>query len=135
MFCGCNKVPVIRGEAMGGADVYFKGLVTVLICTLIFAVVAIPLALRKIPRNSIYGFRTQATLSDDFVWYEANAHFGRGILIAGIVSAVAMLILYNIPGVYPECFLKLSIIVLAVPPLVAALMTQRFIRKIPRKSC
>lgn len=118
---------------MGGADVYFKGLVTVLVCALIFAVVAIPLALRKIPRNKVYGFRTQTTLSDDFIWYEANAHFGRGILIAGIVSAASMLILYNISGVFPECFLKLSIIILAVPPLVAALMTQRFIKKISRK--
>ena len=49
------------------ADVYFKGLVTVLICTLIFVIIAIPLILRKVPRNTIYGFRTPTTLANDFI--------------------------------------------------------------------
>jgi hypothetical protein len=55
----------------------FKALVTILICNAIFVMIAIPLILRKVPRNIIYGFRTRATLSGDFIWYEANAYFGK----------------------------------------------------------
>ena len=57
---------------------YGKGLVTVCACDLVLALVALPLALRKVQRNRAYGFRTPTTLSNDFLWYEANAHFGRG---------------------------------------------------------
>lgn len=58
-------------------SVYEKGLVTILACNALFALVSLPLVFRKIPRNGFYGYRTRATLSSDFMWYEANAYFGR----------------------------------------------------------
>jgi hypothetical protein len=44
--------------------------------------ISIPLILRKVPRNVVYGFRTRATLGDDLVWYEANAYFGRRLVVS-----------------------------------------------------
>jgi hypothetical protein len=41
-------------------SVFEKGLITVLGCALLFVDLAIPLTLRKFPRNTVYGFRTQA---------------------------------------------------------------------------
>lgn len=55
----------------------FKTLVTILICDAVFVIISIPLILRKVPRNIVYGFRIRATLEDDFVWYAANAYFGK----------------------------------------------------------
>ncbi len=109
-------------------DVFDKGFITILGCTSLLILIAIPLVLRKVPRNIVYGFRTRATLSDDFVWYEANAYFGRGLLIAGLVTAAAILILYCARGVSPGFFLKVSIAALVVPPLLATLATLRFVR-------
>jgi len=40
----------------------FKALITILICDAVFAIIAIPLMLRKVPRNVVYGFRIKATL-------------------------------------------------------------------------
>jgi len=113
-------------------SVFEKGLITILGCTLIFVLLSIPLILRKVPRNIAYGFRTRATLSDDFVWYEANAHFGRGLLIASVISAVAVLLLYLSQGISPGFFLKASIVALVAPPLVAVFATMRFIRSLTR---
>lgn len=96
-------------------SVFEKGLITILGCTLI-----------------AYGFRTRATISDDFVWYEANAHFGRGLLIASVISAVAVLLLYLSQGISPGFFLKASIVALVAPPLVAVFATSRFIRSLTR---
>jgi len=69
------------------------GLLTILGCSFPMAVVAVPLVLRKVPRNRIYGFRSKATLRNDRTRYEANAYFGRGLFAAGIVTAVSMLFL------------------------------------------
>jgi hypothetical protein len=109
-------------------SVFEKGLITVLACDAVFALIAVPLALRKIRRNVFYGFRTRATLADDFVWYEANAHFGRGLIVASGVSAVAILLLYWKGSLSPDAFFKASIAALVVPSLVATIATFRFIR-------
>ena len=108
----------------------FKGLVTILVCDLIFAIIAIPLILRKVPRNVVYGFRTRSTLENDFVWYEANAYFGRLFFISSFISALLIVFLYFSNLVSVQNFLKASIAVLVVPPLVAVLLTLRFIRSI-----
>lgn len=119
---------------MSGYSAYLKGLITICACDLVFALIALPLALRKIPRNLAYGFRTPTTLSDDFLWYEANAHFGRGLLLSSLVSVLAVVVLYSVPGLSAENFIKASIAALAVPPLAAALLTQRFVVKLKQGS-
>ena len=56
----------------------------------LFAIIAIPLALRMIGPNAWYGFRTPETLADPELWYSANAFAGRAMLVAAIVSAVLL---------------------------------------------
>ena len=111
-------------------SIFEKGLVTILGCALLFALLAVPLIVRRIPRNRVYGFRTRSTLIDDRVWYEANAHFGRGLLIASISTAIAILVLYGVDGLAPALFLKASIVALVAPLFVAILATSRFVRSL-----
>jgi uncharacterized membrane protein len=117
-------------------SIFGKGLVTILAVDLVLALLAIPLLLRKVPRNVAYGYRTRKTLSDDFIWYEANAHFGRGLLIACAVSAVTILVLYNAMALSPPVFLQASIVALVAPSFVAMLATARFVRSLaPGSPC
>ncbi len=110
-------------------SVFEKGVVTILGCAVLMALIAIPLALRKAPRNIFYGFRTRSTLRDDATWYAANAHFGRGLLIASLFTAVGIVVLYG-AGLEPAVFLKVSVGVLVAPLAVAILSTFRFIRSL-----
>jgi hypothetical protein len=110
--------------------VFFKGLVTVIVIDFVFVVLSIPLILRKVPRNIVYGFRICATLGDDFVWYEANAYFGRGLVVSSFGSAAAVLMLYRVPGVSQHFFFVSTIVALVVPPLVTTLLTLRFARSL-----
>lgn len=107
---------------------FFKGLVTVLVIDLVFVVLSIPLILRKVPRNIVYGFRTRAALADDFVWYETNAYFGRGLAVSSLISAVAVLMLHELNGVSQRFFFVSTIGALVLPPLVPILLTLRFAR-------
>ncbi len=61
---------------MNFSSVYFKGYVTILVCEGIFALLAIPLILRKIPRNTIYDYQTKRTLKINEVWYAPYSFFG-----------------------------------------------------------
>lgn len=58
-------------------------------CGLI-AAASVPLILRCVGPNPIYGFRTPRTLSSPEIWYPANAFAGWALLIAAAVSAVGL---------------------------------------------
>jgi hypothetical protein len=61
-------------------------------CVLL-VIVSIPLILRLVPPNGIYGFRTGATMSSPATWYRANAFMGWALLIAAVVSANVLVLL------------------------------------------
>jgi uncharacterized membrane protein len=101
---------------------------TVMACDALFIVLAIPLMLRKVPPNVVYGYRTRATLTNEALWYEANAHFGRGFLIGSAISGVAALVLWWIKPAAE--LVPLLVIALVIPLLVAALATARYIHRL-----
>ena len=59
----------------------------------VLALMSIPLLLRWVPRNYVYGFRVAATLRSDPVWYEVNALFARHTFLLGLLMIVLELIL------------------------------------------
>jgi uncharacterized membrane protein len=115
-------------------SVYDKGFVTVLGCSVLLVLIAIPLALRMVPRNIVYGFRTRTTLRDDAIWFEANAHFGRRLLVASLCGALAAYLIYRFQLFSPETSLPISVFILVAPSLLAALSTAGYIRSITRGS-
>lgn len=108
--------------------IYDKGIFTILAVSALLIAVAVPLALRRIPRNVVYGFRTRATMANDDIWYEANAYFGRGLIASTVCGFFLAYVIYLIRPFSPELFLPVSILVLAAPSLVATIATARHVR-------
>ena len=54
------------------------------------AAISVPLILRRVPPNGVYGFRTNLTRSSTDIWYAANAFMGWALLVAAIMSAGAL---------------------------------------------
>ena len=50
---------------------------------LLLIAAGIPMWLRRVPRNALYGVRFASTLSDDRIWYEINARCGRALVVIG----------------------------------------------------
>lgn len=111
-------------------NVFNKSLITILVCSAVFCLLSIPLILRKIPRNPVYGYRTRATLGDDTIWYEANAYFGTRFLIGTIVSVFIAIIVYECRCISLDIYPLLTVVLLAAPVTVAGLLTTRFVRAI-----
>jgi hypothetical protein len=61
---------------------------------LVLAGLSVPLILRKIPPNGLYGFRIPATLENTQLWYKVNAYAGKRLLVVGLATAVGAIILY-----------------------------------------
>jgi uncharacterized membrane protein len=61
------------------------------ICALI-AVAAVPLILKLIPPNEIFGVRTERALSKSEIWYEVNRFGGWALVIAVGFTALLLMI-------------------------------------------
>jgi uncharacterized membrane protein len=110
-------------------DIHDKSLITVLGVSLLLVMVAVPLALRRVPRNAVYGFRTRATMQEDELWYSANAYFGRNLIAAtvcGCALAIAIYVFFPLPL---DSVVPVSVLCLAAPGLIATLATLRFVRR------
>jgi hypothetical protein len=65
---------------------------------------SIPLILKKIKPNALYGFRVQQTLDDPQTWYAVNAYSGKWLLAAGIATLMAAVGFYLIPGISLDAY-------------------------------
>jgi SdpI/YfhL protein family len=60
---------------------------------------SLPLLLKKIPPNPVYGFRLSPALDDPRIWYETNTHSAKRLMVAGASSVVAAIALYFVPSI------------------------------------
>jgi hypothetical protein len=78
-------------------------------------VVGIPLALKMIPPNRFYGFRTSTTFSSLDAWYRINFATGLALLAAGLVSGFAALLLgYGVVKMHSESRYLIGILLTAL---------------------
>ena len=99
-------------------------LAIVLGSAVVTGLIAVPLALRKVPRNRIYGIRTRRTLADDATWYDTNAYGGRCLLVASAVTLVIVAVLHAV-AVPPAVLTPACLAALVVPSLTAAILAVR----------
>lgn len=83
---------------------------------LLMAFAGMPMALGRVRRNSLYGFRTRKTLQSDHVWYLANRYSGRALIIAGLfvmAMCVPMFLIATLVGL-KAAYLLPVVLVLAL---------------------
>jgi uncharacterized membrane protein len=73
--------------------------VAVLLAPLMIVAVSIPMAMRRVPPNQFYGFRTAKTMSDERIWYEANQKAGINLIVAGLLTVALWGVLRMTAGV------------------------------------
>jgi membrane-associated PAP2 superfamily phosphatase len=104
--------------------------ISLLVACVIVAAVAVPLMLRLIPPNPLYGVCTERTLTQQSTWFEVNAFGGRALLIAAGIAALLIM-------VYQGTWLRsgwaqLAVFVIAIVAAIASTLV--FERKLPRRA-
>src|SRR5689334_4885003 len=71
---------------------------------LLLAAISLPLIRRKVPPNSLYGFRVRRTLEDPKVWYDVNEFAGHCMLRLGLFTSVSTVVLYFVSAISPVAY-------------------------------
>lgn len=70
-----------------------------LICNLFIALIttlpAIPLVFKKIPPNSLYGFRMSKSFQSENNWYLINTYGGKQMILWGVIHLILLLIVWK----------------------------------------
>lgn len=69
-----------------------RRLLLISVCGIV-GTLSVPLILKKVRPNPVYGFRTPRTLSNPEIWYPANAFAGWAMLVAAVTSAGVLAVL------------------------------------------
>jgi uncharacterized membrane protein len=64
---------------------------------LLILLLAIPMILRRVPPNAIYGVRTEASFASDSDWYRINAIGGRYLAVSGLVIIIVGIVGFFLP--------------------------------------
>lgn len=95
-------------------------------------VLALPMLRDKVPPNPWYGFRVPSTLSDPVVWYKANRYMARWLLVTGIITVIATVALYFVPGLTADTYALLVLAAFGAPFLVTIFTSFRYLRQLPK---
>ncbi len=68
---------------------------------LTFIITGLPLALKRIAPNNVYGFRTRETLENPEIWYSVNNLGGTFFVTAGVISIAVLFALQHYWKVSP----------------------------------
>jgi len=109
-------------------SIFDKGFFTILGLSLLLVLIAVPLALRLVPRNVIYGFRTRTTRASEEIWFSANAYFGRRLIVLSLCGILFNLGTYLLRPFSAEVFLPVSVVTMVAPSFIATLATLHYIR-------
>jgi len=110
-------------------NVFEKGGITLIACYGLFILLAIPLMLKKIPPNPIYGYRTPDLIKRPAHWFEVNAYFGLCLLLSSLFMGAVSLFLFAWRGFSASLFLNLSIVLMLSPVAVSGILTTVFLRQ------
>ena len=107
-------------------------LVMYVVFGLLLAGLSVPLLLDKIPPNGWYGFRVPSTLYNEQLWYKVNRYSARWLLLAGIITVVAAVALYFVPGLTVDryAWLLLAVFILSFVP--GVVLSFRYLRRLQK---
>jgi len=66
----------------------------------LFIALGAPMAMKMVPLNGFYGFRTPKAMSSEAVWYESNRLAGINLILAGVFTLSVWCVVRVTVGLY-----------------------------------
>lgn len=102
-------------------------IIFLLIGLLIF-ILSLPLIYRKIPMNSLYGFRIKAAFESEQRWYDINAYAGRQMAIWSLLIIIVGVIGFFVPNEHEKTYMFISVAAMLLAVIMPLLFVLRWIR-------
>ena len=92
---------------------------------------SIPLIMRMVPPNLLYGFRTKKTLSNKDIWYQANKFSGKGLLVISLFGLVGSLVLFLVrDNLSLDLMSWIAAVGILLPLWIVFILSSRYVKKI-----
>lgn len=95
---------------------------------LLLSGLSLPLILKKIKPNGLYGFRVRKTMENPDIWYAVNCYTGKWLLGTGLVVVAAAVGLSFIPGLSVDGYALAVLAVFAVAFAVSLAASVRYLK-------
>ena len=82
--------------------------IIIVLTGLLIFVLNLPLIYRKIPMNSLYGFRIRAAFESEQRWYDINAYGGRQMAIWSWLIIIVGVIGFLVPPEHEKTYIFIS---------------------------
>jgi len=93
--------------------------------------ICLPLALRKIPMNSVYGIRIPSAYVSDQRWYDINAYAGLRIALWSWLASIVGAVGFFLPMKDEDIYTMVSIIIVGAAFSIPVIQTMIWIRRLP----
>jgi hypothetical protein len=103
-------------------------LIMYLIGGVVLCALSIPLIAGKIGPNGLYGFRVQATLQNATLWFKVNRYAGKRLLVTGILTVLATLGFYFLPGIGVDAYALACLAVFSLAFTIAIVQSILYLR-------
>ena len=95
---------------------------------LLLAGLSVPLLLRKVAPNPLYGFRVKRTLEDPTVWYAVNFYAAKRLLVLGLTSGLIAVVLFVVPGISFVTYALVNGLIVLAGLLIAVIQSFAYLR-------
>ncbi len=102
-------------------------------CGIVFVLISIPLVMKKIPMNSLYGFRIPKAFKSEENWYEINRYGGRQLIRWSVLLVLIGALYFIFPIEHSAAPVKNALLAAApivICPSVAIVKTILFSRQL-----
>jgi uncharacterized membrane protein len=97
---------------------------------LILCIISIPMILKKIKPNGLYGFRVKKTLENPDIWYAANCYSGKWLLVTGLVIVAGAIGLSFVSSLTIDTYALSVLAIFAIAFAVSIIMSVRYINSL-----
>jgi uncharacterized membrane protein len=95
---------------------------------------AVPLIREKVPSNSWFGLRIEATIDNPDVWYLANAFVGCLLFIYGLITILASILLAQIKNISDDAYAILISVYMVVGIIAIGVFGIRYAKELTRRT-
>jgi len=97
---------------------------------IVLILISIPLYLEKIGPNGLYGFRVKKTIENPELWYPVNKYASGWLMLTGVVTIIASLGLFLVPGISLDTYSMACVTIFTVMLIITILVTTRYMNSL-----
>ena len=101
-----------------------------IITGLLLSILSIPMILKIIKPNGLYGFRVKKTMENPDIWYAVNSYSGKWLLGTGLVVVAAAIGLSFIPSITLDVYAYGVLAVFAIAFAISLVASVRYLNSL-----